>query len=58
MFVDVVGVEGQEKTGSSKTETKVGVDSKYNLKEAELVVQFLHSIRCTNASPVLSPCTG
>ena len=39
MFVDIVGEEGQDKTGSSKTETKVGVDSKYNMKEAELVVR-------------------
>ena len=41
MFVDLVGDEGQDKTGSSKTDTKVGVDSKYNMKEAELVVSVL-----------------
>ena len=37
MFVDVVGQEGQD-IGSSKREAKVGVDSKYNEKEANLVV--------------------
>ncbi len=37
MFVDVVGKEGQD-IGSSKTETKVGVDSKYNMEEVDLVV--------------------
>ena len=40
MFVDLVGEEGRDKTGSSKTDTKVGVDSKYNMKEAELVVSL------------------
>ena len=54
MFVDVVGEEGQEIGGSKKEQislkgkggdrsgsrTKVGVDSKYNMKEAKLVVRF------------------
>ena len=39
MFVDIVGEEGQD-IGSSKRETRVGVDSKYNVKEAELVVRL------------------
>ncbi len=38
MFVDMVGEEGQD-IGSSKREAKVGVDSKYNEKEAQLVVR-------------------
>ena len=38
MFVNVVGEEGLDKIASSKTEVKVGVDSKFNIKEAELVV--------------------
>ena len=38
MFVDVVGKEGQD-ISSSKSETKVGVDSKYNMEEVELVVR-------------------
>lgn len=42
MFVDVVGEEGQD-IDSSKREAKVGVDSKYNLKEAELVVRDCQS---------------
>ena len=40
MFVDLVGEEGPDKTGSSKTDTKVCVDSKYNMKEAELLVSL------------------
>ena len=39
MFVDVVGKEGQS-IGSSKSEAKVGVDSKYNVDEAKLVVRL------------------
>ena len=38
MFVDVVGEEGLDKIASSKAEIKVGVDSKFNLEEAQLVV--------------------
>ena len=38
MFVDVVGKEGLDKIGSSKGEAKVGMDSKYNQIEADLVV--------------------
>lgn len=38
MFVDVVGEEGLDKIASCKTEVKVGVDSKFNLIEAKLVV--------------------
>lgn len=38
MFVDVVGEEGLNKIGSNKGKSKVGMDSKYNMKEAELVV--------------------
>ena len=40
MFVDVVGAEGQDIAGT-KRETRVGVDSKYNLTEAKLVVRNL-----------------
>ena len=43
MFVDVVGEEGQDIAGT-KRETRVGVDSKYNLTEAKLVVR---NIQCT-----------
>ena len=39
MFVDVVTKEEQEKVGSNRGVTKVGVDSKYNTGEAELVVR-------------------
>ena len=39
MFVDVVGTEGQD-MGSSKSETNVGVDSKFNLEEVEFVVRL------------------
>ncbi len=38
MFADVVGKEGQD-IGSSKSEIKVGVDSKYNMEEVESVVR-------------------
>ena len=38
MFVDLVEKEEQNKTGSNKTDTKVGVDSKFNTEEAKLVV--------------------
>ena len=38
MFIDVVGEEGVDKIASSKAEIKVGVDSKFNLEEAQLVV--------------------
>ena len=38
MFVNVVGEEGLDKIRSSKSEVKVGMDSKYNIREAELVV--------------------
>lgn len=46
LFVDVVGEEGQEIGGEpklGKNKTKIGVSSKYNLKEAELVVRFFTS---------------
>ena len=43
MFVDVVGAEGQDIAGT-KRETRVGVDSKYNLTEAKLVVRNLQCI--------------
>ena len=38
MFVDVVGDEGLSNLGSNHGETKVGVDSKFNIGEAKLVV--------------------
>lgn len=44
MFVDVVGKEELDKIGSSKGEAKVGMDSKYNLVEAELVVSHAFSL--------------
>ena len=40
MFVNVVGEEGVDTIASSKTEVKVGVESKFNLMEAELVVSI------------------
>ena len=39
MFVDVVGEEGKD-IESGEREAKVGVDSKYNGKEAKLVVRY------------------
>ena len=45
MFVDVIGEEGLDKIASSKADVKVGVDSKFNLKEAELVVSH---VSCTH----------
>jgi superfamily I DNA and/or RNA helicase len=38
MFVDIVGTEGHDNVGSNHGETKVGVNSKFNSQEAELVV--------------------
>ncbi len=43
MFVDVVGEEGKN-IENSKREAKVGVDSKYNEKEAKLVVRDSWSV--------------
>lgn len=45
MFVDVVGEEGQD-ISSSNREAKVGVDSKYNETEADLVVGICIAILC------------
>ncbi len=39
MFVDVVGEEGLGNTGIGERGTKVGVESKCNIKEAKLVVR-------------------
>ena len=39
MFVHVVGKEGLDKIGSDKEEDKVGIESKYNQIEADLVVR-------------------
>jgi hypothetical protein len=41
MFVDIVGTEGHDNIGSNHGETKVGVNSKFNNEEAELVVRWL-----------------
>ena len=38
MFVDVVGDEGLSNLESNHGETKVGVDSKFNIGDAKLVV--------------------
>ena len=41
VFVDVVGNEGGSTVGS-KGDTKVGVDSKFNITEAEKVVRMYY----------------
>ena len=41
MFVDVIGNEGGSTVGS-KGDTKVGVDSKFNITEAEKVVRMFY----------------
>ena len=55
MFVDVIGEEGLDKIASSKADVKVGVDSKFNLKEAELVVSH---VSCTHLYVQLHVCVS
>ena len=41
LFCDVIGKEGEHKTGSKATGgKKIGIDSKFNENEANKVVQF------------------
>ena len=53
MFVDVVGTEGQD-MGSNKSETKVGVESKYNMEEVQLMVGSVIHIYCKRVMPKIS----
>ena len=56
MFVDVVGEEGGDKIASSKADVKVGTNSKFNVKEAELVVRKLtpHAIQIGSIAELFS----
>ena len=55
MFVDIEGTEGQD-MGSSKNETKVGVDSKFNMEEVELVVRFCDKSIFTQLATYINSC--